>query len=702
MDVVFDIETRSECDLKKCGVYVYAKHPTTQVICASVKIVGAPKAYVWYNGDIVYSLGPGEVSLNLTTLDKLRKVLRTADKVIAHNAAFEREVWNACIGPDLRNDTLHCTMASCAMKALPQGLDSAGKALRLDTRKDNDGHKLMLKMCKPRKPRKAEREADPDWENKLWWHEEPEQILRLCKYCIQDVLTEEQVWLEVGELPVKEREVWILDQKINARGIAVNPEEVKPVIHQLEKCRKELLKEFIDLTDGTVTSPRAYVALRDWVNERISGEVENLNKETTDKLLARQHLPANVRQVLEIKTQAGKSSTAKLSAIVDMAGEGNRMRGTMCYHGASTGRWAGRGVQPHNLPRDSYPPATAEKVLSLFREGDMDTLSMLYDLPFAAASKLVRALLCVGEEVTGADYSAIEGRGLAWLAGEQWVLDAYREGIDLYCVNAGGVFNIRPDQVSSGLRQVGKVMELALGYGGGIGALATMAAGYGLNLESLPSNVIPTADGDTLSAAKSMATRYLRDNEDVMSHDAATACDILKRKWRESRPRTVMFWKKIEEAALAAILNKGTYAYRKITFQCDGPWLTCRLPSGRLLWYREPKVSIRETDWGERQTITYMGMKSVGEATTTSWCRVHTYGGKLAENITQAHCRDILADAMLRIDPIFPVVMHVHDEIESTGSGPVSEFERLMSVVPAYAEGMPICVESWRGERYRK
>jgi DNA polymerase len=344
------------------------------------------------------------------------------------------------------------------------------------------------------------------------------------------------------------------------------------------------------------------------------------------------------------------------------------------YHGASTGRWAGRGVQLHNLPR---PTLSQENIDWAFDQLEQDATSVrdLFELTFESTMNLIsdciRGFLIPseGKQFATVDFSAIEARVLAWLAGEEQVLDVFRTGEDIYKFEAANIYSKPYDEITKDQRQIGKVAVLALGYQGGKGAFQVMAKGYGVKVTD-------------------------------------AQADQIKNAWREKRVKTVRYWKQIEDAAQSAVLSPGTKTEagpegRKIRFLMKGSFLWCLLPSSRTLCYPYPKIELVETPWGDmKQGITYMSE----DATTKKWERQKAYGGLLVENITQAVSRDILAESMLLLDSSnFDIVMHVHDEIVCEVSEDRLQYmEDVMTVVPSWAEGLPIAVEGWRGRRYRK
>jgi DNA polymerase len=728
--LTLDFETRSTIDLLKCGPWKYAAHSTTDVFCLAVK-VNAESSRLWLP-DWVSDLLSIKTIQQLTGLRgqglgvsrQLKVLIDSADVIEAHNVEFERAIWHHIMHrrygfPDLDLNKCDCTAARAAAQALPRALKDVCQALRLPIKKDLDGRKLMLKMCKPRHPRKAERTADPQWASKLFWHETPEEIKRLCEYCIQDVETEYALSGVLRPLSSKERQVWLLDQKINQRGLCVDVDSIDSIMMALDEHELKLLNEIWMLTGGRVESPRQVANFRRWM-EAQGVSTENLQKGTVLELLGRE-LPGNVRRALEIRQALGKSSVSKLEAMLCRAQEDNRCRSLFMYHGASTGRWSGKGIQPQNLPRDSYKDDSYENVINLYRRKQLNLLEILYDDPFFVASRCVRGSVIAspGHDLICADYSAIEARGLAWLAGEESVLQAFRQKLDLYKVAAEGTFGIGYDDIDADQRQVGKVQVLALGYQGGIGAFASMAVTYGIDLETLPRIVLPLATSEELDGpygAKALALAYLKRSDTDMSFNAAVACDILKRKRRASTPNTVALWKSTEEAALAAVRNPGeTFStcagvdycpqvlYRTWRDAGRNNFLLAKLPSGRVLFYADPEIRATKTPWGStKNLVTYMTVDSV----TRQWRRERAFGGLFCENNTQAICRDLLAEAMLRLEAKgYPIVIHVHDEPGAEvpeDFGSLEEFEAIMAEVPPWAEGMPIDVEGWRGKRFRK
>jgi len=596
------------------------------------------------------------------------ELIRIADIVEAHNAEFERAMWYhimhlRCGFYEIPISKWRCSAAKAASYSLPRSLEGAGQALGLDITKDAEGHRLMLKMCKPRKPRKAEREADPDWESKLYWHEKPEEMERLFEYCLRDVESEYAISEALKDLPDDEQETWEMDQEINTRGVQIDTETVEAAIELIGTYSDKILEEMKSLTCGTVGSPKQVKKTLDFLATK-GLVLEDLKKATVSEALSREDLNPTAKRILELRQTLSKASTAKFEAMLKRANSDGRARSLFMYHGASTGRWAGKGIQPQNLPRGSF--SDTELAIQLIRDRDLEGIKFFYGDPMDAMSTCVRPMLTAkpGHTLVCADFSSIEGRVLAWLAGEEHILQDYRDGKDPYKVAAAGILGVAYEDVTKEERQTpGKVGELACGYQGGPGA----ARQFG-------------------------ATGSDEDIEDSIIHP-----------WRDNRPMTVKLWKELEKAAIAAVSTGRVIEYRGIKFGVSDGFLFMRLPSGRLLAYRSPEVKMAPTPWGKpAPKLGFMGVNSL----TYKWQRQTTYGGKLAENLTQAVARDLLVLAMKNAEAAgYPTVMHVHDEAIAEipeGKGSLEEYCNLLEVSPPWLAGCPIEADGWIGRRYRK
>ncbi|MEI6781257.1 MAG: DNA polymerase, partial [Verrucomicrobiota bacterium] len=440
--------------------------------------------------------------------------------------------------------------------------------------------------------------------------------------------------------------------------------------------------EMLKTTGGIVGKCTEVALLVQWIRSQ-GVEIKGAAKADVLDALESRDLPAAVRKALELRKEAARSSTAKLLAMQDRASADSRVRGIHQYHGASTGRWAGRGVQPQNLPRPrpGIKPRDVHDMIGMLKNPEL--LDMSYGPIMDAMADCVRGMIVPepGHDLIAVDFSAIEARVLAWLAGEERVLDIFRTHGRIYEAAAAGIYHCDMKEVTKDQRQIGKVAVLALGYGGGVGAFQSMARNYNITIKDIEA-------------------------------------DDIKRAWRLANPAIVKYWWALERAGMDAVTQGGTHTAgpvgRQVAFKKVGSFLWCRLPSGRVLCYPYPEVRALLTPNGsERDSLTYMTVVSnikakliEDPASSGTWKRVATYGGSLAENVTQAVARDLLASAMLRLaEHDAKIVLHCHDEVVIEApicSWSVSEVEALMAEAPAWATGLPLAAEGWRGTRYRK
>lgn len=672
-----DFESFSACELRERGLHNYAADPTTGVHCMAFAFDDEPvdiwapstKCGVWLTEDFFDHIRAGGL-------------------VYAHNAAFELQVWNnVCVPrygwPRLLPEQVRCTMAACYAMALPGALANAAPALGIEQRKDAAGARVMMQLAKPKEWIKAwDGSTAPGTicvaeDKPIFWRPEhdPEKFEQLYAYCRQDVEVERALHHRLMELSDYEQKLWQLDQKINNRGIRVDLESIDKAIALVEAEKKRLNAEMLKVTGGVVGACTEVQLLVKWI--RTQGvEIKGLAKaDVLDQLAG--DLPDNVRAALHLRKEAAKSSTAKLVAMKERASSDGRVRGIHQYHGASTGRWAGRGIQAQNFPRPRpgmKPEHIDDVIANLHRR---DYIDMMYGPTMDAMADTLRGMMTAapGHDLVAVDFSAIEARVLAWLAGEEKVLDIFRTHGKIYEHAAAGIYRVLMEEVTKDQRQIGKVAVLALGYGGGVGAFQSMARVYGVK---------------------------------VPDHEA----DEIKKAWRDAHPRIVNYWYGLEDAAMRALRTGqpedvapfGCEA-RRVTFKRAGSFLWCKLPSGRVLCYPYPKIAERETPWGEmKEAVHYMTVNG----TTNKWEETSSYGGFWAENVTQAVARDLLAHALFKLEEAgYPVVMHVHDEavveIATTcDDGTLARIEALMADTPAWAAGLPVSAEGWRAPRYRK
>lgn len=658
MNFFLDFETRSGADLREYGADVHLSHPWAGVWCVGYAIDDGP----------IVCVSPNEAS------DVLEEIANGSARIIAHNAQFEWQVWNTIMVkygvPPVPISRFVCTMATGYAMALPGSLDGMSAALGIKQGKDLAGGRLAVQMASPRSITNGQ---------PMWWND-AEKLERLQAYCAQDVRVEREVFTRLRPLPPEEQALWELDANINQRGIYIDAQagavaaEVVAVEQGVSSAR------LWSLTGGLVNGPSEVQKLKTWI-EGQGVSLSSLAKAEVVDVLATEGLPPQVVEALEIRQAFAKTSTAKIRRMLDGRSANGRVKGTLQYHGSGTGRWAGRRVQPHNLPRPMIEQADIEAILDYLAMHDAATaaeyIKVFYGPPLVRIADCLRGLICAapGNRLCAGDYSNIEGRALAWLAGEVWKIKAFAdfdkgEGHDLYLLAASRIYKkpVETYTKKSPERQIGKVAELALGYQGGVGAFQTMAVGYGVKLPD---------------------------------HEA----DAIKVAWREAHPRIKQYWYDLEHAAVNAVGSPGVVtstgpAYARVSFKVKGSFLWCRLPSGRALCYPYPQLKEYESPWGVKQQLSYMSV----DALTHQWTRTETYGGKLAENITQATARDILAASMRTVEHAgWKIVFHVHDEIVTeTKDGQLNDFLNLMRIPPPWAPGLPIAVEGWTGVRYRK
>ena len=668
MTLHIDFETRGTLDLKAVGLYRYARHSLTDVWCMG------------------WAYDAGSISLWTPATDASEILQRVANGecVVAHNAQFELQIWNSIMVPRygwpvLRPEQTYCTMAQCYAMNLPGALEDAALALGLDARKDTEGRALMLRMARPR---------HVNGSIVTWW-DDPEKLERLYSYCRQDVRVERALDARLMPLSDYERRVWLMDYEINSRGIKVDSASARASIDLAEAVKASADETIADLTHDKVEKHTALLAMKQWMADE-GVPVTGLAKQDIIDLLEQSDLPPAVRTVLEIRQEVGKASVAKLDKMLELAYD-DRVYFILQYHGAGTGRWAGRGLQPHNFIRDVPAAEDVELALRLVREGNYQMLQALYGPPLSMVSRCLRSFFVASEGKTliVGDFSAIEGRGTAWVSGEHWKVQAFvaadeKRGPGIYELTYAKAFGVPIESVKnpSKERQIGKVMELLLGYQGGIGALRR---GGGA--------LVADESDDTLNDWKLL--------------------------WRGAHKNVVRSWYGLQEAAINAVQNPGQVfsmasVNTRIDFKVAGSFLWCKLPSGRCLCYPYPKIL--EGKYGPQ--LTYMTVPSsedakagrvvYDEANSPKWARVSTYGGSLMENVVQAICRDLLVWCMLKLHGMgAQIVLHVHDEIVIEVDIAKAEkareiMEDVMRTAPTWAEGFPLWATPAIMRRYGK
>ena len=695
-----DVETYSRADLKKVGAYAYFEEPSTDLWCAA------------------YSFDDGEVALWQPGEEcpaAIRTHIMTDGIITAWNAAFERLAWKFLLAPKYGwpqpDDTqFRCTMTQALGMNLPGKLEHAGPAIGAAQHKSKEGHNLMMQMCKPRK-------VLPD--GTVTWWDDAEKRRRLGEYCMQDVRTEAAIGERVMSLRPMEEDLYWLDMKINDRGVFIDEKLCRAAAYVVEDALRELDDEMAELTHGQVRGVSNLAGLKSFA--RMHGvEVEALDREALADLLFRKDLHPDLKRALEIRQEGSKTSTSKVDAFIRRRNSDGRMRGNLQFYGASaTGRWAARGAQLQNLTRPviiggkeegkKKLEAQIQTAIRCVLDGNTGLLKKTYGRPLTVIADLVRSMICAGpgHKLRSADFRNIEGRVVAWLAGQEDKLDAFRafdegKGPDAYLVAASGIYNVGLNEAEQH-RQIGKVAELSLGFQGGAMAFARMSKTYGVRIGELYDGIWPKATEEIKAQAED--NWKLFGEATKMDPQPWFAAEVVKLAWRAKNWRIVAYWKEIEEAAIRAVADKNTVtAAGRIRFRCAGSFLFCLLPSGRGLSYPYPKLVTGETPWGGKATqLTY---KSSSDPDNPTWQTRKFYGGLGVENVTQAVARDIMAEAMLRVERAgYRTVLTVHDEIvdeSPIGFGSLEDYISLMVQPPTWAKGLPITAGGWEGDRYRK
>jgi DNA polymerase bacteriophage-type len=692
-----DIESRSPVDLRKTGAYVYFDHPDTDLWCLAYAFDDEP-VQLWT---------PGE-----PCPEDIAEHIEAKGRLVAHNASFERLAFIKILGPRYgwpvpKLTQWYCTMAMALAQALPAGLEDACAVTQTAIQKDAKGGRVMKQMAKPRRPRKGE-PADA----LLWW-DDATRLDTLYKYCMTDVEAERLLEKKLRPLSDFEQSIWWLDQEINDRGVAVDIELCEAALRIVDEQRERLDREMRQITNGEVAGTGAVNQIKAFLRDIEDLDVgESLAKDTVVELLIRDDISPRARRVLELRQEGSKTSVAKIDALLNGTQSDGRSRGLLQYHAASTGRWGGRRFQPQNIKRPVIEDVNS--AIEIVRTGSLDLVEAMYGNALGVVGDCLRGMVIApkGRKLLAADYSNIEGRVLAWLAGEQWKLEAFQlfdqgKGPDLYKLAYAKAFGMDPDDVDKSQRQVGKVLELSMGYQSGPGAFQVMATGYGVKIGEQWDFLKGGASQQILDRVK----RGWESRGKMSGMDGRTWCaaELLKTLWRDAHPATVRLWRALEDAALAAVKTGEEYEVGKIRFRKKGSFLFMELPSGRELSYAFPKVDKMATPWRDendeivyKDTLYFKGVDSV----TRQWKVQTTYGGSLVENACQAVARDVLADALIALEAWgYQTVLTVHDEIvaeSSERSGTAEHFSELMTVLPDWADGLPLVAEGYEDRRYRK
>lgn len=718
-----DGESHGVLDLRKCGAHKYWEHPLTDVWGACYAFNDEP-AQIWIPdrfGPWVYAWEEEDTRVHVGPCpERVADHLRSGGRYDAWNQGFEKLMLEKCLGPRYgwpvpRPEQGFDTAAAAAAMALPRALDDAAKAVGSEVSKDDKGKRLMLKMSRPRKPRKGE---DPD--ALFWWDDEESIRYLMGVYCPLDVEAERAVGKKLVPLSPAEREVYLFDQRMNDRGVRIDLDLVAAMQKIIATSKKDLDAEMRDATEGQVKNCTQASALAEWLSGELCMKVLSVDKNSISRLLALDDLPDHVVRALRARQEAAKGSTAKLTAMENAACADGRARGLHLYHGASTGRWAGRLIQPQNMPRGTGTVKDPEKAAPALLSGSADLVRILYDPPMNAVSDSLRACLVASpnHRLLAADYSSIEGRVTSWVAGEETELAAYKAnddgtGAGLYEVAAGGIFNVDPWSIGKKdfRRQIGKTCCLALGFAGGVSSFHAFAEIYRVDMEAAYEPLLQTSDPETVERAEESHARWSEEKmlaTDKMSRKAWIASEITKVRWREEHPATVACWDGLQEAIFDAVDHPGTVTFFKgpyatIRYVVRRGFLWCQLPSGRCLAYGSPRVQDWPTPWGDKlPAVTVLGVDS----TTRKWRRYALSRSVSIENVVQAIARDLMANGMLKAEAGgYPIVLSVHDEAVADtpiGHGTLREYETLLCDLPPWAAGLPLVADGYEATRYKK
>lgn len=656
-----DLETYSDVNLKKAGLYRYVQSPAFEILLFAYSLDGAPTQVVdMAQGEKI----PLEVVHALTDPQCLKH---------AYNAAFEWYCLSKYMGVQLPPSQWRDTMLHGLYAGYTAGLDATGRALGIpeDKQKLATGKALIRYFCVPCKPTKSN-----GGRTRNYPHHDPEKWELFKTYNGQDVVAEMEIERRLSVFPVPDfvQKQWETDLLINARGVAVDMDFCEGALELGETIRAQLTDEAVQLSG--LQNPNSVKQLARWLSAETGDDITSLRKETIKELLGRDNAD-HVQRMLEIRQELGKTSTKKYDAIEAAVCDDGRVRGLLQFYGANrTGRWAGRLVQVQNLPRTYTEPL--EFARELVKGRKLDALRTVYGSPNDTLSQLIRTAFVAapGNVLIDADFSAIEARVISWLADEEWRLEVFRTHGKIYEASASQMFGVPLERIKKGnpeysLRQRGKVAELALGYQGGVPAMRQMDTG-----------------------------KLLADLSDEEIKDIVD-------KWRNTNPKIRNLWYSFNDAAIRVIQNGGSLRVRCCTFarECDcirgTTCMTISLPSGRKLYYVEPAVG--ENRWGG-PSITYMGVNDKNK-----WGRIETYGGKLVENVVQAIARDCLAQAIEHLEAAgLPVVFHIHDEVVidtaafDTNDAMLGKVVKIMSTPIPWAEGLPLGADGWVGAFFKK
>lgn len=671
--IYLDLETYSESNLKKAGRYRYTE--AVEILLLAWAVDNGP-VNLW---DATATSMPKGLSYHIDN----------AGCICAHNSGFDRGVLEAK-GITNAMFSWRDTMVRAHAHGLPGGLDILSQIFKLpvDKAKNKDGTRLIQLFCRPQRDgsRNTRRTHPEEWK-------------RFIEYAMLDIEAMRELdkklpwWNDTPE----ERALWQLDQRINDRGFCVDVELATAAIKATASEKGTRDAKAVELTEGAIAGTSQRDALLQYILQEHGVMLPDLQQGTLNRRLEDPDISDAVKELIKLRLQSSGTSTRKYNTLLDSVSSDGRLRGTLQFCGAPrTGRWSGRIFQPQNLPRPKLKNWEIDLGIEAIKQGSAD---LIWDDVTALASSALRGVIIAPpkRKLVASDLSSIEGRKLAWLAGEEWKLRAYREydagiGFDMYVHTYAKTFGIDPADVTGAQRQLGKVLELALGYGGAIGAFMAFADVYGIDLNELTTLSFPPHITDQAESYWYVLVKQRR--QPKVGHDIFIACDSVKRMWREANPAIVRLWSNLESDVCRAL--SGQVVQRKrYTVDKKGGWLRVQLPSGRYLCYAGARA--------DDGVIKYLGVNQYSR----KWGTLTTYGGKLAENITQASSRDVFACGMIGAeDAGYNVVLSVHDElITETPDSPEFNQEALSAIMsrpPVWAPDLPLAAKGFEAYRYKK
>lgn len=687
-----DLETYSEINLPQAGSFRYAED--CEILLWGYAVDDEP-ARVWD------CTNPKTKEMPEALAKALKEVQAGERMVVWHNGMMFDTVVLEALGYPIPLDMIIDTMVIAYQHGLPGALGDLCDVLNMptDKAKDKDGRRLVQLFCKPQpecyKVRRHTRDTKPeDW-------------VKFVNYCRLDVEAERALYkaLPKWNCTPWEHRLQVLDAEINRRGMQIDVKLAEAAVELSERHKGALAEETQRQTNGEVGAATQRDALIDYMHRHYGWKIESMTKAELEKRVDDPSVPEPVRELLKLRLQSTKTSIQKFKALLRRVNKDGRIRGGLQFRGAArTGRWGGRGFQPQNLARPTMPQKEIDFAAAVLKDG---TFECFYEDPSEVLPNLLRGeiIAAPGKKLIVADYSNVEGRVLAWLAGEAWKLQAFRDfdaghGHDLYKLAYAKAFGVKPDDVTKPQRQIGKVLELALGYGGGAAAFARFAGGYGMNLSEMSEYVKSTAPrSEWVDAADSYDYFAEKKMTGGLERTEFIACEVLKRLWRKSNPKIVEFWSNVGRAVQKAIVSRESVRVGYVSFTRTKSFLVARLPSGRLLCYPSPKTNPSVG----KDSFTYMGMNQFSR----KWEKIESYGAKNVENLTQAVACDLLSEGLLRMDAAgYKTVLTIHDEaiteVPDSDEFTFQKMEHLMSELPDWAPGLPLVAAGYEAYVYRK